>query len=78
MPSEKRGTVVTDFSTYGTRVEKGIEVKLDVEGKTKRGAMLRIVVGKVILSPSFVPSHADHDNSSNKKMTKSKPISALS
>jgi len=54
MPSEKRGTVVTDFTTYGTREEKGIELKLDGEGKTKKGATLRVVVGKVSLLHTFL------------------------
>ena len=49
MPSEKRGTVVSDFAAYGQQVEKGVELKLDSEGKSKRGAMLRVVVGKVLL-----------------------------
>lgn len=47
MPSEKRGTVLEDFSTYGTREEKGIELKLDSEGKSSKGAIVRVVVGKV-------------------------------
>jgi large subunit ribosomal protein L1 len=47
MPSEKRGTVVSDFSSYMSHEEKGIELKMDGEGKTKRGAMVRVVVGKV-------------------------------
>lgn len=47
MPNEKRGTIVEDFSTYGTREEKGIELKLDAPGKSGRGAMVRVVVGKV-------------------------------
>ena len=53
MPSEKRGTVITDFSTYGTRTEKGIELKLDGDGKTKKGAMVRVVVGKVFSMNNF-------------------------
>jgi len=48
MPSDKRGTVISDFAAYGTRVEKGIELKVDAAGKSKKGAMLRVVVGKVL------------------------------
>jgi ribosomal protein L1 len=49
MPNEKRGTIVEDFATYGVRPEqKGIELKLDGDGKTRRGAILRVVVGKVL------------------------------
>jgi large subunit ribosomal protein L1 len=47
MPNEKRGTIVEDFASFGTREEKGIELKLDSDGKTKKGALLRVVVGKV-------------------------------
>ena len=47
MPSEKRGTVVSDLSSYGTKEEKGVEIKLDGESKTPRGATIRVVVGKV-------------------------------
>lgn len=47
MPNEKRGTIVEDFGSYGIREEKGIDLKLDSEGKSKRGATLRVVVGKV-------------------------------
>src|SRR5208282_1588066 len=47
MPNEKRGTIVEDFGSYGIREEKGIELKLDSDGKSKRGAILRVVVGKV-------------------------------
>lgn len=47
VPSERRGTVVQDFSTYTTREEKGTDIKLDGEGKGKNGAMARVVVGKV-------------------------------
>ena len=47
MPNEKRGTIVEDFGSFGTREEKGIELKLDADGKTKNGAFLRVVVGKV-------------------------------
>ena len=47
MPNEKRGTVVEDFGSYAKKEEKGIELKLDGEGKTKSGATLRVVVGKV-------------------------------
>jgi hypothetical protein len=47
MPSEKLGTIVSDFGAYGIREEKGVDMKLDGDGKTKRGAMLRVVVGKV-------------------------------
>ena len=47
MPNEKRGTIVENFASYGIREEKGIELKLDSEGKSKKGAILRVVVGKV-------------------------------
>lgn len=50
MPTEKRGTVVSDFSNYTKKEEKGVELKLDGEGKTKKGATVRVVVGKVSLS----------------------------
>jgi large subunit ribosomal protein L1 len=52
MPSEKRGTVVSDFTSYMTHEEKGIELKLDSEGKTSKGATVRVVVGKV---PPAIP-----------------------
>jgi large subunit ribosomal protein L1 len=47
MPNEKQGTIVEDFSTYGTKEEKGIELKSDAPGKSSRGAMVRVAVGKV-------------------------------
>ena len=47
MPNEKQGTIVADFSTYAKKEEKGIELKVDGEGKSKKGATLRVVVGKV-------------------------------
>lgn len=68
MPNEKRGTIVEDFGSYGTREEKGIELKLDAEGKTKRGALLRVVVGKVF------PNHNDFNVSSSKTTTISRRI----
>ena len=51
MPTEKRGTIVSDFSNYAKKEEKGIELKLDGEGKTNKGATLRVVIGKVPASP---------------------------
>lgn len=58
MPNEKRGTIVQNFESYGPpREEKGIEIKLDADGKTKKGAVLRVVVGKVKpLPPAFAPT----------------------
>jgi len=56
MPNEKRGTIVDDFTSFKREEERGIPLKLDGEGKTKRGAMVRIVVGKVFLSKNDLTS----------------------
>lgn len=53
MPTDKRGTVVADFSTYAKKEEKGIELKLDGEAKSSKGATLRVVVGKVPPFPQY-------------------------
>jgi len=68
MPNEKRGTIVEDFGSYGTREEKGIELKLDAEGKTKKGGLLRVVVGKVLTT--YIISNV----SSNKRIAPSQQI----
>ena len=52
VPSERRGTVIEDFSAYTGREDKGTEVKLDAEGNSSKGATTRVVVGKVLL---FLP-----------------------
>ena len=65
MPSEKRGTVIRDFASYMTHEEKGIQLNLDNEGKTPKGATLKVVVGKVLHEPTVF------DISSNKTTTPS-------
>ena len=51
VPSERRGTVIEDFSSYTTQeVKKGTEIRLDAEGKGKAGARARIPIGKVLPS----------------------------
>ena len=53
VPSERRGTVIKDFSAYASQeTTKGTEIKLDAEGKGKAGARVRIPIGKV-LPPSI-------------------------
>jgi len=68
MPTDKRGTVVADFSTYAKKEEKGIELKLDGEAKSSKGATLRVVVGKVPPFPlntylSIVPTRRPRNRS---------------
>jgi hypothetical protein len=75
MPNEKQGTIVADFSTYAKKEEKGIELKLDGEGRSKKGATLRVVVGKVPQSQPRPFSPLILTNSSIKTITISKPIS---
>jgi ribosomal protein L1 len=71
MPNEKRGTIVEDFSGYGAREEKGIELKSDSAGKSSRGSMVRVVVGKVsTYHYCFILIYP----SSNKTITPSKQI----
>lgn len=48
MPTDKKGTVVSDLSSYAKKEEKGVELRLDNEGKTSRGAMVRVVIGRVL------------------------------
>jgi large subunit ribosomal protein L1 len=55
VPSERRGTVIEDFSSYSSQEVKGTEINLDAEGKGKAGAMARIPIGKV---PSSLPSNS--------------------
>ena len=70
MPSEKKGTVVKDFSSFSRKEVKGIELKLDGAGETKKGGMIRVVVGKVT-------HYVLHEltSSSNKMITRLKRIS---
>jgi ribosomal protein L1 len=70
MPTEKKGTVVTDLSGYSKKEEKGVELKLDNEGKTSRGAMLRVVIGKVLSLHIFTNQSSDKTITTSKKTSK--------
>jgi ribosomal protein L1 len=70
MPTEKKGTVVTDLSAYSKKEEKGVELKLDNEGKTSKGAMIRVVVGKVFSIPFFIDKSSDKTITISKKTLK--------
>jgi ribosomal protein L1 len=48
MPSLKTNTLVEDFATYQPKEEKGARIEQKGEGKTVQGAMVKLLVGKVL------------------------------
>jgi hypothetical protein len=55
MPNEKKGTIVSDFASYGvTPEEKGLILKPERDPTPPNGTHIRVVVGKVA-PPSPAP-----------------------